>query len=118
MPLRIPAYFPGFFFDLVFLTVFGDFFFFFAARCCGGLFATTSAARSKRAHASGYNSTSSFGRCLLMKKTIQRVTGKARYDLPPSLSREVGRILVHWAYFEHIVQETIWETLKITPQAG
>jgi len=43
---------PGFFFGFDFFAAF------FATRCCGGVFATALAARSKRSHASGCNSTS------------------------------------------------------------
>jgi hypothetical protein len=39
--------------------------------CCGGLFATTSTARSKRAHASGCNSVSFDGSRLAMKKSYR-----------------------------------------------
>src|SRR5438552_18089527 len=44
----------------------GTFLFRGFTRCCGGLFATTPAARSKRCHASGCNSTSLFGSDLVM----------------------------------------------------
>jgi hypothetical protein len=55
-----------------------------------------------------------------MKKSFyaQRVSGTAKYQLPMSMSREIGRIIVHWAYFEYCVQEMNWQTLGITPAAG
>jgi hypothetical protein len=55
-----------------------------------------------------------------MKKTfsIERVSGIADYRLPPSMSREIGRIIVHWSYFEYCVQEMNWQALGVTPAAG
>jgi hypothetical protein len=44
-------------------------------RCCGGLFATTSTARSKRAHALGFSSTASFER-FGMTTGFQNQTGQ------------------------------------------
>jgi hypothetical protein len=91
-------------------------------RCCGGDFATTSTALSKRAHASGRNSICSFREPgdFAMAKTyaIERVSGTAEYDLSPCMCREVGRITVHWAYIEHIVQQMVWDTLAISHSAG
>jgi hypothetical protein len=46
------------------------------------------------------------------------VTGLARFDLPADLSREIGRIVVHWAYFEHCIQEMNWTALGVAPAAG
>jgi hypothetical protein len=55
-----------------------------------------------------------------MKKAlyVERVSGVARYDLPPSLSREIGRIIVHWAHFEHLVQDMVWQTIQVTHAVG
>ena len=53
-----------------------------------------------------------------MKKTIERVSGTAKYELPASISREIGRIIVHWAHFEHIVQEMVWQTMQVSQQVG
>jgi len=55
-----------------------------------------------------------------MKKTVyaEQVSGTADYKLPPSMTREIGRIVVHWAYFEQCVQQMNWQTLGITPAAG
>jgi len=49
---------------------------------------------------------------------IERVSGAADFKLPASMSREIGRIIVHWAYFEQCVQQMNWQTLDITPAAG
>jgi hypothetical protein len=43
-----------------------------------------------------------------MARIFQDVSQKARYDLPASLNREIGRIVVRWAYFEHHIQKMIW----------
>jgi hypothetical protein len=43
-----------------------------------------------------------------MKRIFQDVSQKARYDLPPTLNREIGRVVVRWAYFEHHIQKIIW----------
>ena len=53
-----------------------------------------------------------------MKKTIERVSGTAKYNLPASISREIGQIIVHWAHFEHIVQEMVWQTMQVSQQVG
>ncbi len=52
------------------------------------------------------------------KYIAERVTGLASYNLPASLAREVGRIIVSWAYFEHCVQEMNWQALGISEAAG
>jgi hypothetical protein len=48
----------------------------------------------------------------------ERVKIKARYDIPVSLAREIGRFLVTWAYFEHYVQAVIWTALKLGEEEG
>jgi hypothetical protein len=55
-----------------------------------------------------------------MKKSlsIERVSGTPDYKLPASMRREVGRIIVHWGYFEHCVQEMNWQMLGISSAAG
>jgi hypothetical protein len=42
----------------------------------------------------------------------------ARYDIPPSLAREIGRFLVTWAHFEHYVQSVIWSALDVSEVEG
>jgi hypothetical protein len=61
-------------------------------RCCGGLFATTSAARSKRAHASGCSSTSLGGYVLPMKLTVNEEGVWFYYQL--------GLAITSWAHVE------------------
>jgi hypothetical protein len=53
-----------------------------------------------------------------MAKTIETLSGDASYRLPATFSREIGRIIVHWAFFEHCVQEMIWDILKVSEAAG
>lgn len=55
-----------------------------------------------------------------MKKhyEIERVTGLSTPQLPARLTREIGRIIVRWAYFEHCVQEMVWGALNVSPAAG
>ncbi len=50
--------------------------------------------------------------------TLQRVSGVARFDVPASIAREIGRIIVTWAYFEHGVQEMVWQAMKVSPEVG
>jgi hypothetical protein len=44
--------------------------------------------------------------------------GVARYDIPASLAREIGRFLVTWAHFEHYVQAVVWSSLQISEEQG
>jgi hypothetical protein len=44
--------------------------------------------------------------------------GYARFDLPASLSREIGRIVVRWAYLEFVVQQIIWNLAQVTFPVG
>jgi hypothetical protein len=53
-----------------------------------------------------------------MARIIERITGKATYAILPSLSREIGRIIVRFAYFEQCVQEMVWQTLGLGDAAG
>jgi hypothetical protein len=48
----------------------------------------------------------------------ERVSGTARYNVSPSICREIGRIIVHWAHFEHLIQDMIWETMQVTHPVG
>jgi hypothetical protein len=53
-----------------------------------------------------------------MAKIAERISGNAAYELRAPLSREIGRILVHFAYFEQCVQEMVWQALKLSEAAG
>jgi hypothetical protein len=51
---------------------------FFGARCCGGLFATTSTARSNRAHASSSNSIFLSGLFVMDAQALEQAKTKLR----------------------------------------
>jgi len=53
-----------------------------------------------------------------MARIIERVSGEAIYALSPSLSREIGRIIVRFAYFEQCVQEMVRQTLGLGEAAS
>ena len=53
-----------------------------------------------------------------MKKILERVSGNASYELPLSFSREIGRIIVHWAYFEQCIQEMVWQAMGLSEAVG
>jgi hypothetical protein len=48
----------------------------------------------------------------------ERHSGIATYKLPTALSREIGRVMVHWAYFEHCIQEMNWGAMNVTGEVG
>jgi hypothetical protein len=50
--------------------------------------------------------------------TAERVSQPADYRLPHNMSREVGRIIVRWAYFEFAVQQMNWQALGVSDKAG
>jgi hypothetical protein len=53
-------------------------------------------------------------------KILERVRGTARGDLPATLTREIGRIVVHWANFEYeyFVQTMVWQAMQVNEQVG
>jgi hypothetical protein len=51
-------------------------------------------------------------------RIIDPVKGTARADLPASLAREIGRIIVHWSNFEYFVQSMVWQTIQVSEQVG
>lgn len=53
-----------------------------------------------------------------MAKIIEQITGLASYTPPPSITREVGRIIVRFAYFEQCVLEMVWQSLELSNAAG
>jgi hypothetical protein len=42
----------------------------------------------------------------------------AVYKLPAHLTREIGRLIVHWAHFEYLLQSTLWLLLGIDEKKG
>lgn len=53
-----------------------------------------------------------------MAKRADRIIAAAEYDLPASLSREIGRIIVRWAHFEYAVRRIIWDMMGVNPKLG
>src|SRR5262245_8794648 len=49
---------------------------------------------------------------------VEHVSGIATYQLPTAMSREIGRIMVRWAYFEHGVQEMNWGVANLPQSVG
>jgi hypothetical protein len=48
-----------------------------------------------------------------MKKPVLRRESELVYELPASLTRAIGRVLVAWAHLEYQIQRTIWMLLGI-----
>jgi len=51
-------------------------------------------------------------------RVAQKVAKPASYHLPQGFSREIGRIVVHWAFLEHYVQRIVWLLLKVDAKRG
>jgi hypothetical protein len=47
-----------------------------------------------------------------------KIVAQAEYDIPANLSREVGRINIRWAFFEHAIRRVIWTALGVDPKIG
>lgn len=49
-------------------------------------------------------------RGLAMKKrlTYESIQQKAKYKIPAAHCREIGRVIVRWAYYEQYIQRLIW----------
>ncbi len=52
------------------------------------------------------------------KYVLETISGLATPELPAPISREIGRIIVHWSYFENCVYEMVWDILNLTAAAG
>lgn len=52
------------------------------------------------------------------KFLVSAVRGKASYELPTSLCREIGRITVRWAFFERYLKAISWEFLGVDAALG
>jgi hypothetical protein len=48
----------------------------------------------------------------------EKIKTIARFDIPASLAREIGRFLVTWAHFEHYAQAVIWSSLSLSAEEG
>lgn len=57
-----------------------------------------------------------------MSKGAQKIprisVNPAVYKLPAHLTREIGRLIVHWAHFEFLLQSTVWILLGIDEKKG
>lgn len=55
-----------------------------------------------------------------MKKgfEIDRVRQIGSYDLPAGMSREIGRVIVRWAYFEGSIQDLVRQVLGLSDPVG
>jgi hypothetical protein len=74
-------------------------------RCCGGVLATTPAARSKRSHASAWNSVGLDLGAVIM---TSRKSGKAAMAQLDRLTQAIGYVCVFWAWLEHTIDEAIY----------
>jgi hypothetical protein len=54
----------------------------------------------------------------MTKKRPTRIVAPAEYKLPANFNREIGRIMVHWAYFENASRRVLWDMLKVGPKIG
>lgn len=45
-------------------------------------------------------------------------THQSDFDLPPSMSRAIGRIMTRWSYIEYILQNTIYALCRLEPEVG
>lgn len=52
------------------------------------------------------------------KSPPRYIKPRARYDIPGDLSREIGNVLVRWAYLEHCLQTTIWNLAQVIQPIG
>jgi len=50
--------------------------------------------------------------------TVRRISQEPNYDLPASLSREIGRVIVRWAYFENHMQSMIYAVAFLGAKNG
>ena len=52
------------------------------------------------------------------EKIVEKISGRANYAPPPAVSREIGKIIVRFAYFEKCVLEMVWQALGLSEAAG
>ena len=53
-----------------------------------------------------------------MKKKPIRIVAPATSEIPARFSREIGRIIVRWAYLEHIIRRLGWDILGVDQKIG
>jgi hypothetical protein len=49
---------------------------------------------------------------------FEEIHHESDYQLPPSYNREIGRVIVRWAFFEHQVQAMIWAIAFVSASLG
>jgi hypothetical protein len=54
----------------------------------------------------------------VMVKRTARIVAPAEYILPASFNREIGRTIVSWAYFEHLLRHIAWDLLGVSDKIG
>lgn len=52
------------------------------------------------------------------KFKVTRILGKAVYDLPIPMCREIGRITIRWAFFERYLKGIAWEFMGVDASLG
>jgi hypothetical protein len=50
--------------------------------------------------------------------TFEKVETNAIREVPATISREIGRIIVRWSYFEHYIQGIIWLLVGVDKTIG
>jgi hypothetical protein len=50
--------------------------------------------------------------------TFEKVESTLLYEVPASISREIGRIIVRWAYFEYFIQKVVWLLVDVDQTIG
>jgi hypothetical protein len=53
-----------------------------------------------------------------MRKKPTRIVAPAEYRLPQSFHRQIGHIIVRWAYFEQCVRHLVWDVLGVDDKTG
>jgi hypothetical protein len=53
-----------------------------------------------------------------MRKKPTRIVAPAEYKLPQSFHRQIGHIIVRWAYFEQCVRRLVWDVLGVDDKTG
>jgi hypothetical protein len=53
-----------------------------------------------------------------MAKPINYLRTEASFDLPGSITKEIGHIMVRWAFLEHKIQQIIWNLVQVTIPMG
>lgn len=53
-----------------------------------------------------------------MRKKPTRIVAPAEYKLPQSFHRQIGHIIVRWAYLEHVTRRLLWDVLGVDEKIG